>query len=42
MFQYRYKRDYITIYFGEVFVANVDNWTEARKEEENFLENLYR
>ena len=42
MFIYRYKRDYISIYFGEVLVANVDNWTEAKEEEESFLENLYR
>lgn len=42
MFIYRYKRNYISIYFGEVLVANVDNWTEAREEEKHFVENLWR
>ena len=42
MFTYRYKGDYISIYFGEVLVANVDNWTEAREEEKLFMENLHR
>lgn len=40
MFTCRFKYGFISIYYKHVFVANVDNWTEAEEEEQLFLEKL--
>ena len=43
MLDYTYGRSgEIIAYYDYVRVFTVDNWTEAREEEQRFMENLYR
>lgn len=43
MLDYKYGRSgEIIAYYDYVRVFTVDNWTEAREEEQRFMENLYR